>query len=96
VSFHPAALSCSLSSLIAHPNAHADRPTNRRATVRDDWKISYILYIGTVFLGSMFIVGIALSETLLVCVLQFLAGFFFAPSLAIAVGIIDKISKPAK
>lgn len=57
----------------------------------------YPVYIGTLFLGSVFTVGVALSETFMaVCILRFLAGFCFAPSLAIAAGTINETFKPAK
>lgn len=57
----------------------------------------YPVYVGTVLLGSIFTVGVALSETFwAVCVLRFLAGFCFASSLAIAAGTINETFRPEK
>ncbi|KAJ5551552.1 hypothetical protein N7535_000504 [Penicillium sp. DV-2018c] len=55
------------------------------------------VYLGTVVLGSLFTLGVGLSQTFAgVCVLRFLAGFCFAPSLAIASGAINETFKPVK
>ncbi|KAJ5403498.1 hypothetical protein N7509_003369 [Penicillium cosmopolitanum] len=57
----------------------------------------YPVYIGTVVLGSLFTLGAGFSHTFAgVCVLRFLAGFCFAPSLAIAGGTINETFKPVK
>lgn len=57
----------------------------------------YPVYIGAVVLGSLFTVGVALSDTFLaVCVFRFLAGFCFASTLAIAAGTINETFKPEK
>jgi MFS family permease len=56
----------------------------------------YPVYIGSVLLGSIFTLGVGLSHTFTaVCVLRFLAGFCFAPPLAIAAGTINETFKPA-
>jgi MFS family permease len=56
----------------------------------------YPVYVGTLLLGGMFTVGVALSETFCaVCVLRFCAGFCFASSLAIAAGTINETFRPA-
>ncbi|KAJ5085964.1 hypothetical protein N7532_010735 [Penicillium argentinense] len=57
----------------------------------------YPVYLGTVILGSLFTLGVGFSHTFAgVCVLRFLAGFCFAPSLAIAGGTINETFKPAE
>ncbi|KAJ5661431.1 uncharacterized protein N7477_009047 [Penicillium maclennaniae] len=56
----------------------------------------YPVYIGSVLLGSLFTLGVGLSNTFTaVCVLRFLAGLCFAPPLAIAAGTINETFKPA-
>lgn len=55
------------------------------------------VYLGTVVLGGLFTLGVGFSHTFAgVCVLRFLAGFCFAPSLAIAGGTINETFKPVK
>ncbi|KAJ5231756.1 uncharacterized protein N7469_006344 [Penicillium citrinum] len=57
----------------------------------------YPVYLGTVILGCLFTLGAGFSHTFAgVCVLRFLAGFCFAPSLAIAGGTINETFKPVK
>lgn len=57
----------------------------------------YPVYLGTVVLGSLFTLGVGFSHSFAaVCVLRFLAGFCFAPSLAIAGGTINETFKPVK
>ncbi|KAJ5934258.1 Major facilitator superfamily domain general substrate transporter [Penicillium verhagenii] len=57
----------------------------------------YPVYIGAVVFGSLFTIGIGFSNTIAsVCILRFLAGFCFAPVLAIAAGTINETWRPAK
>ncbi|KAJ5106417.1 hypothetical protein N7456_003092 [Penicillium angulare] len=57
----------------------------------------YPVYIGTTLLGSLFTLGVGFSKTFAgICVLRFLSGFCFAPSLAIAAGTINETFKPIK
>ncbi|OJJ56743.1 hypothetical protein ASPSYDRAFT_80515 [Aspergillus sydowii CBS 593.65] len=57
----------------------------------------YPVYLGTVVLGSLFTLGVGFSHSFAgVCVLRFLAGFCFAPSLAIAGGTINETFKPVR
>ena len=57
----------------------------------------YPVYLGTVVLGCLFTLGAGFSQTFVgVCILRFLAGFCFAPSLAIAGGTINETFKPVK
>lgn len=57
----------------------------------------YPVYIGTMFLGTLFTMGAGFSPTFAgLCVLRFLAGFCYAPTLAIAAGTINETFKPVK
>ncbi|KAJ5601214.1 hypothetical protein N7510_010748 [Penicillium lagena] len=57
----------------------------------------YPVYLGTMILGTLFTLGAGLSPTFAgICVLRFLAGFCYAPSLAIAAGTINETFKPVK
>ncbi|KAJ5166286.1 uncharacterized protein N7482_005067 [Penicillium canariense] len=55
----------------------------------------YPVYIGTISLGTLFTLGAGLSPTFAgLCVLRFLAGFCYAPSLSIAAGTINETFRP--
>lgn len=55
----------------------------------------YPVYIGTMTLGTLFTLGVGFSRTFpSLCILHFLAGFSYAPSLAIAAGTINETFKP--
>lgn len=57
----------------------------------------YPVYIGSTVFGSLFTLGVGLSNTFAgICVLRFLAGFCFAPILAIAAGTINEGWRPAE
>jgi MFS family permease len=57
----------------------------------------YPVYLGTIVLGTLFTLGAGFSPTFAgLCVLRFLAGFCYAPSLAIAAGTINETFKPVK
>lgn len=57
----------------------------------------YPVYIGTVSFGTLFTLGAGLSPTFRgLCVFRFLAGFCYAPSLAIAGGTINETFRPVK
>ncbi|KAJ5893818.1 hypothetical protein N7495_005509 [Penicillium taxi] len=55
------------------------------------------VYLITILLGSLFTLGAGFSQNFAsICVLRFLAGFCYAPSLAIAGGTINETFKPVK
>lgn len=55
----------------------------------------YPVYIGTITLGTLFTLGVGFSRTFAsLCILRFVAGFSYAPSLAIAAGTINETFKP--
>ena len=55
----------------------------------------YPVYFAGILLGSIFTIGVGFSHCFAVlCVLRFLAGFCFAPSLAIAAGTINEVFRP--
>ncbi|KAF3385123.1 Polyamine transporter 4 [Penicillium rolfsii] len=55
----------------------------------------YPVYIGTISLGTLFTLGAGFSPTFVgLCVLRFLAGFCYAPSLSIAGGTINETFRP--
>ncbi|KAJ5781259.1 hypothetical protein N7457_006419 [Penicillium paradoxum] len=55
----------------------------------------YPVYIGTIVLGTLFTLGVGFSPTFAgICVLRFLAGFCYAPTLAIAAGTLNETFKP--
>ncbi|KAJ5766081.1 uncharacterized protein N7511_003697 [Penicillium nucicola] len=57
----------------------------------------YPVYLGTIVLGTLFTMGAGFSPTFAgLCVLRFLAGFCYAPTLAIAAGTINETFKPVK
>ncbi|KAJ6010106.1 hypothetical protein N7522_005122 [Penicillium canescens] len=57
----------------------------------------YPVYVGTMVLGTLFTMGAGFSPTFAgLCVLRFLAGFCYAPTLAIAAGTINETFKPVK
>ncbi|KAJ5636704.1 uncharacterized protein N7484_010017 [Penicillium longicatenatum] len=57
----------------------------------------YPVYVGSVVVGSLFTLGVGFSNTFAgVCVMRFLAGFCFAPILAIAAGTINETWRPAQ
>lgn len=57
----------------------------------------YPVYIGTTSLGTLFTLGAGLSPTFVsLCIFRFLAGFCYAPSLAIAAGTINETFKPVQ
>ena len=57
----------------------------------------YPVYIGTISLGTLFTLGAGFSPTFVgLCILRFLAGFCFSPTLAIARGTINETFKPVK
>ncbi|KAJ5463723.1 hypothetical protein N7475_008667 [Penicillium sp. IBT 31633x] len=57
----------------------------------------YPVYVGSVMLGTLFTLGVGLSPTFSgVCVLRFLAGFCYAPTLSIAAGTLNETFTPIK
>lgn len=57
----------------------------------------YPVYIGAIVFGGLFTLGAGFCNTFAgICVLRFLAGFCFAPILAIAAGTINETWKPAE
>lgn len=57
----------------------------------------YPVYVGTMLFGCLFTLGAGFTQSFAgLCALRFLAGFSFAPSLAIAGGTINETFKPAK
>lgn len=57
----------------------------------------YPVYLGTTLFGTLFSLGAGFCQTFAgLCVLRFLAGFSFGPSLAIGGGTINETFKPAK
>ncbi|KAJ5189944.1 Major facilitator superfamily domain general substrate transporter [Penicillium cf. griseofulvum] len=56
----------------------------------------YPVYIASVVLGTLFTLGVGFCPTFAgVCVLRFLAGFCYAPTLAVAAGTLNETFKPA-
>jgi MFS family permease len=57
----------------------------------------YPVYIIMMLLGTLFTMGAGFTPTFAgLCVLRFLAGFCYAPTLAIAAGTINEIFRPVK
>lgn len=57
----------------------------------------YPVYIGAIVFGGLFTLGAGFCNSFAgICVLRFLAGFCFAPILAIAAGTINETWKPAE
>lgn len=55
------------------------------------------VYLGSTLLGSLFTIGVGFSRSFsALCVLRFLAGFCFAPSLAVAAGTVNEVFRPEK
>ncbi|KAI3227171.1 hypothetical protein DTO012A7_6837 [Penicillium roqueforti] len=55
----------------------------------------YPIYVGAITLGTLFTLGVGFCPTFSgLCVLRFLAGFCYAPTLAIAAGTINETFKP--
>ncbi|KGO70278.1 Major facilitator superfamily domain, general substrate transporter [Penicillium italicum] len=55
----------------------------------------YPVYIGTMSLGTLFTLGVGFCPTFAgICVLRFLAGFCYAPTLAIAAGTLNETFEP--
>lgn len=55
----------------------------------------YPVYIGAISLGTLFTLGVGFCPTFAgICVLRFLAGFCYAPTLAIAAGTLNETFKP--
>ncbi|KAJ5511293.1 Major facilitator superfamily [Penicillium expansum] len=55
----------------------------------------YPVYLGTMSLGTLFTLGVGFCPTFAgICVLRFLAGFCYAPTLAIAAGTLNETFKP--
>ncbi|KAJ5153691.1 Major facilitator superfamily [Penicillium coprophilum] len=57
----------------------------------------YPVYIGSIGLGTSFTLGVGFSPTFSgLCVLRFLAGFCYAPTLAIAAGTLNETFEPVQ
>ncbi|KAJ9487283.1 hypothetical protein VN97_g6024 [Penicillium thymicola] len=57
----------------------------------------YPVYIGAIALGTLFTLGAGFCSTFAgLCVLRFLAGFCYAPTLAIAAGTLNETFKPVQ
>ncbi|CAI7655545.1 unnamed protein product [Penicillium viridicatum] len=57
----------------------------------------YPVYIGAIGLGTLFTLGVGFCPTFAgICILRFLAGFCYAPTLAIAAGTLNETFKPVQ
>lgn len=57
----------------------------------------YVTYVGLGTLGALFTLGAGFAQTFAgLCVLRFLAGFCFGPSLAVSAGLLNDIFKPVE
>lgn len=55
------------------------------------------VYLGSTLLGSFFTIGVGFSRSFpTLCILRFLAGFCFAPSLAVAAGTVNEVFRSEK
>ncbi|KAK0701580.1 major facilitator superfamily domain-containing protein [Lasiosphaeria miniovina] len=57
----------------------------------------YLVFLFCVPIGALFVVGAAVTHSFAaLCILRFLAGFCFAPCLAISAGVLNETYKPEK